>query len=158
MLPLRRIPCKNLDLSSQPRRRQEDMAPEVFASEMAAFEMYWHRQTQLLEDVCRQAGRLPELFFTLAPAEWKFQLHEGVLSAERNEELSSMQLLLTMHLYNALQAVLRRLIFENGDALEACGIEEVEHWCMRFEFQKRGTIHVPRASFPRDHPWDDLIS
>jgi hypothetical protein len=118
------------------------MAPEVFAADMAAFEMYWHRQTQLLEDVCRQAGRLPELFFTLAPAEWKFPLHEGVLPAEHDEELSSMQLLLTMHLYNALQAVLRRLIFENGDALEACGIEEVEHWCMRFEFQKRGTIHV----------------
>ena len=122
--------------------KDKKMAPETFASDMAAFEMYWHRQTQLLEDVCRQAARLPELFFTLAPAEWKFPLHEGVLFAERDEDLSPLQLLLTLHLYNSLQAVLRRLLFENGDALEKCGIKEVEHWCMRFEFQKRGTIHV----------------
>ena len=47
------------------------MAPETLASEMAAFEMYWHRVGQKLEDICRQMnGRLPELFFTLAPAEW----------------------------------------------------------------------------------------
>ena len=122
--------------------KDKKMAPETFATDMAAFEMYWHRQTQLLEDVCRQAARLPELFFTLAPAEWKFPLHEGVLFAERDEDLSSLQLLLTLHLYNSLQAVLRRLLFENGDALKQCGIQKVDHWCMRFEFQKRGTIHV----------------
>ena len=121
---------------------QKKMAPETFASDMAAFEMYWHREGQKLEDVCRQAKRLPELFFTLAPAEWKFPLHEGALPPCQGEELTQHQMVLTLHMYNSLQALLRRLVFEEGDALASCGIEEIEHWCLRFEFQKRGTIHV----------------
>ena len=121
---------------------QKKMAPETFAAEMAAFEMYWHRQTQLLEDICRRAKRLPELFFTLAPAEWKFPLHEGMFPPKPGDTLTSQQLVLTLHLYNSLQAVLRKLVFENGEALKACGIKKINHWCMRFEFQKRGTIHV----------------
>jgi hypothetical protein len=118
------------------------MAPETLASDMAAFEMYWHRQTQMLEDICRQTKRLPELFFTLAPAEWKFPLHEGMFPPSPGEKLTSQQAVLTLHLYNSMQAVLRKLVFENGEALRSCGITRVVHWCMRFEFQKRGTIHV----------------
>ena len=119
------------------------MAPETLASEMAAFEMYWHREGQKLEDICRQMnGRLPELFFTLAPAEWANPLHQGALPPAKDEELSQHQILLTLHIYNTMQALLRKLVVEEGDALAQCGIEEILHWCMRFEFQKRGTIHV----------------
>ena len=121
---------------------QKKMAPETFTTDMPAFEMYWYRQTQMLEDIVRQTGRLPELFFTVAPAEWKFPLHQGVFPPSTGAQLSSQQILLTLHLYNSLQALLREMFFENEDALAACGIESIDHWCMRFEFQKRGTIHV----------------
>ena len=121
---------------------QKKMAPETFATDMPAFEMYWYRQTQMLEDVVRQTRKLPELFFTVAPAEWKFPLHEGIFPPSTGTQLNSQQILLTLHLYNSLQALLREMLFENGDALAACGIESIDHWCMRFEFQKRGTIHV----------------
>ena len=119
------------------------MAPETLASEMAAFEMYWHREGQKLEDICRQMkGRLPELFFTLAPAEWAYPLHQGALPPVTDEELSKHQILMTLHIYNTMQALLRKLVVEEGDALASCGIEAILHWCMRFEFQKRGTIHA----------------
>ena len=118
------------------------MAPEVFASDMASFEMYWHREGQKLEDICRQAKKMPELFFTLAPAEWKFPLHQGALPAADPKELSRQQILLTEHIHNVLQALIRKLVTEDGDALAACGIAKIEHWVMRFEFQKRGTIHI----------------
>ena len=121
---------------------QKKMAPEVFASDMAAFEMYWHREGQKLEDVCRQAKKMPELFFTLAPAEWKFPLHQGALPPADPKELSKQQILLTEHIHNVLQALIRRLVTEDGDALASCGIAKIQHWVMRFEFQKRGTIHV----------------
>jgi hypothetical protein len=120
----------------------KQIAPETLASDMAVFEMYWHRQTQMLEEICRQTKRLPELFFTLAPAEWKFPVLVGLFPPSRGEKLTSQQAFLTLHLYNSMQAVLRKLVFENGEALRACGIARVVHWCMRFEFQKRGTIHV----------------
>ena len=78
----------------------------------------------------------------LEPAEWKFPLHEGVFPPAPGKELKEHQQLLTLHMYNVIQALLRKLFFEDGDALMACNITEVLHWCMRFEFQKRGTIHV----------------
>ena len=85
------------------------MAPETLASEMAAFEMYWHREGQKLEDICRQMnGRLPELFFTLAPAEWAYPLHQGALPPAKDEELSQHQILLTLHIYNTMQAPLEK--------------------------------------------------
>ena len=105
---------------------KKKMAPEIFASEMPAFEMYWHREGQKLEDICRQQGRLPELFFTLAPAEWKFQLHEGALPPAKDSELSKHQPLLTLHMYNSMQALLRRLLFEDAP-LSHTGFAPVMH-------------------------------
>ena len=69
-------------------------------------------------------------------------MHEGVFPPAPGEELTQHQQLLTLHIYNTIQALLRRLVFEDGDALATCNITAVLHWCMRFEFQKRGTIHV----------------
>ena len=67
VLPLRRCNGKDNQQRGEQQRSLRwwlSLAPEVFASDMAAFKMYWHRESQKLEDVCRQAKKMPELFFT----------------------------------------------------------------------------------------------
>eukprot|EP00971_Amphidinium_carterae_P013662 269096-Amphidinium_carterae.5 len=76
---------------------QQKVAPDQIASDMDMFQAYWHQQVRKMEDVCRQemdAGRpveqsLPSTFFTLAPAEWKYVLHEGMFQEETLTEPSS---------------------------------------------------------------------
>ena len=92
--------------------------------------------SSLLEELWHLLG------LTLAPAEWKFPLHQGALPPADPKELRKQQIILTEHIHNVLQALIRRLVTEDGDALAACGIAKIQHWVMRFEFQKRGTTHI----------------
>ena len=119
------------------------IAPDIAASDMQNFEAFWKTATQKLEDACRINGDLPNLFFTAAPAEWTFPLHHGLLAAaEANKDLSSCQAWLTLHLYNAVSAVLEKTILREGTHLAEIGLEEVIDYAYRFEFQGRGTLHV----------------
>lgn len=54
------------------------VAPEETASGMQNFDSYWSREQAKLEDMVRQHGRMPNLLFTVDPAEWKFQWHRGI--------------------------------------------------------------------------------
>ena len=47
-------------------------SPGEFASGNQAFSKFWEKEQHKLEDICRQHDRMPNLFFTIAPAEWKF--------------------------------------------------------------------------------------
>ena len=119
------------------------MAPDEMASGMNNFEAYWLHQTQRLEDMCRQMGAFPNLFFTIAPAEWAFPRHYGMLQgAVEAEELSAHQAALTFHLHNCLSAVLEHTLLKKGTNRKECGIEKVLQYVYRFEFQSRGTLHV----------------
>ena len=119
------------------------LAPDELAADMNNFEAYWLHQTQRLEDLCRQMDSLPNLFFTIAPAEWSFPLPYGVLQAAADAgALSENQALLTLHLHNALSAVLEHSLLKTGANLEECGIKKVKEYVFRFEFQSRGTLHV----------------
>ena len=100
-------------------------------------EQKWDADSDFLVLIIAQNEKGP-----LAPAEWKYPLHHGALPPADDAELSKYQTALTLHIYNTLQALLQRLFLEHGDALAEMGIEKIDHWCMRFEFQKRGTIHV----------------
>ena len=54
------------------------MAPEEVASNQQNFDSYWRIEQAKLEDMCRQYGRKPNFFATIAPAEWNIQWHRGV--------------------------------------------------------------------------------
>ena len=121
----------------------KQMAPDDLASGSNNFEAYWQQQTERLEDVCRQMGALPNLFFTVAPAEWSFPAHYGLLQAAVTEDkLSNCQAILTMHLHHCIAAVLEHAFLKEGRNLQQCGLEKVHEYVLRFEFQKRGTVHV----------------
>ena len=47
------------------------IAPEQAASHMQNFDQCWKQEQEKLEDMCRQHNMLPNVFATVAPAEWR---------------------------------------------------------------------------------------
>ena len=131
---------------------KQKISRDEAAADMPQFEQYWHHQAQKLEDVCRQAGKFPNLFFTIAPAEWRFPLHAGMFSKEDQEDLSQCQAWLTMHMHNCIAAVLDAVLWKNKAQAAELGIAEIEHYTYRFEFQGRGTIHVHAVAWVKYNP------
>eukprot|EP00971_Amphidinium_carterae_P067122 1328638-Amphidinium_carterae.1 len=114
---------------------QQKVAPEQIASNMDMFQAYWHQQVRKMEDMCRQemdARRpleqsLPNIFFTLAPAELKYVLHEGMFqdSPDQEETLTEQQWKLTMHMHNTMEALLEAHLLKNGAHLHGLGIQTI---------------------------------
>ncbi|CAE7889597.1 pif1, partial [Symbiodinium necroappetens] len=79
---------------------QKNIAPEFAAQQQDMFEGYWLLQLRKMEDVCRReyenTGDLgktfPNVFFTVAPAEWRYLLPEGLTL---DDTLSEQQDLIT---------------------------------------------------------------
>ena len=89
------------------------ISPDEAAVGMQNFESFWKRETQKLEDMCRINCSLPNLFLTVAPAEWTFPLYPGIVGdPEHHSDLSSQQALLTLHLYHNISAVLEKLLLK----------------------------------------------
>ena len=132
------------------------MSPEKVASDMDSFDEYWHQQLRKMEDICRlefertesMDAALPSVFFTVAPAEWRYTLHDGLF---QEGSLTDQQQKITLHLYYTLQTLLEFHIFKDGESLRKIGIERVRQWSFRFEFQSRGTLHLHALL------WADLL-
>ena len=135
---------------------QRHVAPEQIAADMDMFEGYWHQQLRKMEDICRQehertgdmAQALPNIFFTVAPAEWKYILHDGVFC---EDALTNQQDMITLHIYHTLQALLETHLLKAGESLHRVGIANIRQWSFRFEFQSRGTLHLHAVL------WADLL-
>ena len=146
---------------------KQKIAPEDAAVGMQNFDVYWAREQEKLEDMVRirqdmllgakQPSRkgqsneaapsgFPNLFYTISPAEWKYQHHRGVQGRRvADESLSSGHVVTTLHIYNTLVELMEKMVLKLGDppqAMKDMGIEEVYEFSYRFEFQGRGTMHV----------------
>ena len=133
-------------------RSRRSRQPDEAAADMPQFEQYWHHQAQKLEDVCRQAQTFPNLFFTIAPAEWRFPLHGGMFVKADQDDLSQCQAWLTMHMRNCIGAILDEVLWKNKAQAADLGIAEIEHYTYRFEFQGRGTLHVHAVAWVKFNP------
>ena len=131
---------------------KQRISPDEAAADMPQFEQYWHHQAQKLEDVCRQAQTFPNLFFTIAPAEWRFPLHGGMFDKADQDDLSQCQAWLTMHMRNCIGAILDEVLWKNKAQAADLGIAEIEHYTYRFEFQGRGTLHVHAVAWVKFNP------
>ena len=121
----------------------QKIAPDEAASNMQCYAVFWKREAEKLEDMCRQQNEKPNLFFTVSPAEWKFPIHEGMLAeAKRNKSLEDAQTVLALHMYHVLVEIIENLLFKKGLCNEETGIDDVYDYSIRFEFQDRGTLHV----------------
>ena len=138
---------------------QRQAAPEQIASDMDMFEGYWKQQLLKMEDICRQefersgdiGEALPNVFFTIAPAEWKYVLPDGVFFEDL---LSHQQQMLTLHLHHLHHTMGRLLevhLLKEACSLRDIGIAKVRQWSFRFEFQARGTLHLHAVL------WADLM-
>ena len=61
------------------RAEDKKCPPEIIATGNHNFDVYWHNQHRYLTDRCRVRG-VPNVFLTIAPAEWKFPLHSPLFS------------------------------------------------------------------------------
>ncbi|CAE7482276.1 Usp17ld [Symbiodinium sp. CCMP2592] len=135
---------------------QKQIAPEHASIHQDMFEGYWFLQLRKMEDVCRVeyertqdvSKSLPNVFFTVAPAEWRYLLPHGLTF---DASLSEQQDLITLHLHHTLQTLLESQLLKNPSKLKSLGIANVKHWSYRFEFQARGTLHVHAVL------WADLL-
>ena len=135
---------------------KQKVSPEQIASDMDSFDVYWQQQLRKMEDICRQEHEkhgsldkaLPSVFFTIAPAEWRYLLHNGMF---HEGPLADQQQNITMHLYHTLQVLLEHHLLKNGESLAEVGIAKVRQWSYRFEFQSRGTLHLHAVL------WADLL-
>ena len=119
------------------------IAPDEAASNMQCYAEFWKREAEKLEDMCRQHAEKPNLFFTVAPAEWKFPIHEGMLAGPKgNASLEDVQTMLALHMYHVLVEVIENLLLKKELCAGDAGIENVFDYSIRFEFQDRGTLHV----------------
>ena len=82
-------------------------------------------------------GRLayPNHFITVAPAEWLFPL-PAWLEDFRAKNLSDVSGVVALHIYHVLLTTLKTIL------CEGTWFSSVFHYCIRVEFQGRGTIHV----------------
>ena len=94
---------------------EKRQAPENLCANQHYFETFWRHREAVLSDVCRVHG-LPNLFLTIAPAEWKFPLHaelfDGYAAAGR---LTEVQGLLTLHLNHVLDEMLKTIMSGGED-------------------------------------------
>ncbi|CAE7839773.1 pif1 [Symbiodinium sp. CCMP2592] len=149
--------CMAKTISSvQAIAEKQKVAPEQIASDMDGFDVYWQQQLRKMEDICRQEFEkstsmetaLPSIFFTVAPAEWLFPLHNGMF---HEGSLTEQQQNMTLHLYHTLQVMLEHHFLKDGASLERVGILRIRQWSFRFEFQSRGTLHLHAVL------WADLL-
>ena len=147
---------------------ERQLPPDLAAQNRSDSESYWRREQDYLCDIVRQMRlrqedpvkhpRLyayahgsgvprslayPNVFITIAPAEWRFPLHYAIFQQWKHPEghahpqdLSRVQGLLTMHLHNVLTVVMSDLLRDQR------WFEEVYEHVIRIEFQERGTLHL----------------
>jgi len=56
---------------------------------------------------------------------------------------------MALHMYHCLDEILQRLFTEREICRRAVGIEDVRDYCLRFEYQGRGTLHVHVVAWVR---------
>ena len=122
------------------------MAPDALPKTQN-FANFWMDEKEKLEDMCRQHGDMPNLFFTVAPAEWKYPTHCAMPGwrkqhAQGPDSLSGGQVIMALHMYHTLDEIIRSLLTERDICRQRIGIADVHDFCLRFEYQGRGTIHV----------------
>ena len=160
--------CRN-SMATMTLAEQRKLSPEVLADNRQHSEAFWRHEQDYLCDIVRQMDKLcseakvgtnlydhchglngerrwlayPNVFITIAPAEWMFPLflplfrnYKRPEGQQHPRDLCDVQGLLTLHVYNVLSSVMQ-LLFKKNDYFK----EVFEH-VLRVEFQERGTLHI----------------
>lgn len=113
---------------------------------------YWQWQHRYVLDAVEQFG-LPDVFITLSPYEWSFPFPEWLenirkLTGKRPTELAGLE---TAHIVHVLAQIVRGYLCGSNSKKWSKHVfsynrisseENVKTFFYRFEFQKRGTVHL----------------
>ena len=113
---------------------------------------YWKWQHRSLIDAVRQLG-YPSLFITISPSEWSFPIPPWIsqlreLTGRGETELAAYE---TIHIVHILEQIVRGYMCGSNDKAwkshlfsyqRKSSINNVLNYFYRFEFQKRGTVHM----------------
>ena len=113
---------------------------------------YWQWQHLFLLDAVRQFG-LPSLFLTISPFEWTFPFPIWLNGIRKATEVGKTFLpgYETMHIANVLEQLVRGYLCGSNSARWFHNVlqfdlpsdtKNVQTYFYRFEFQKRGTMHI----------------
>ena len=143
--------------------KRSNKSAEQMVVDNQYFATFWTHKVEALTDVCRQlqaegsvGSGFPSIFLTIAPSEWNFPLHRGMLEwCAKAKLLSNSHSLLTLHIYNALTSVLQA-VFKDRELLDDWGIKTIFEFAIRIEFQKRGTPHAHVIIWAASHEGRDM--
>ena len=111
----------------------------------------WHRIYDFCNDPLRPTSvAFPNFFITIAPAEWLFPLPCWLQELVANGRLSDVSGMVALHLYHVL-VVAMKAILQPGE-----WFDDVFHYCMRIEFQGRGTVHMHIALWAIEKAGEEL--
>jgi len=146
------------------------LSPDILADNKQNSESFWRHEQDILSDVVRQMEKkctdkdnypvlwdycnspllhtprslaFPNVFITIAPAEWTFLLNNPLFHRYKYAgdwtnpaDLGDVQGPMALHIYNVLMTIMKGLLAKNKF------FDEVYEWCIRVEFQGRGTLHI----------------
>ena len=66
--------------------------------------------------MCRQMGSMPNLYFTIAPGEWKFDYNRALHEWRKGtgETLSDAQATFAIHMHHVIGTILRDIVLKKG--------------------------------------------
>ncbi|CAK0880619.1 unnamed protein product, partial [Prorocentrum cordatum] len=118
---------------------RQGITPDVVADNSSTSESYWRH-----EQLRGQRRAFPNLFITIAPAEWKVLLHEPLFADwKAADRMSACQGMLSEHIYDQLYDGMKQILRPNEF------FEEVFDYVIRLEFQGRKTEHIHIAAWAR---------
>ena len=135
---------------SSARRMQCSPARALNAKTFSAG--YWKTQHRLLVDAVRQFG-YPSVFVTINPYEWTFPFPQWLKNAQQLTGCGPTKLagFETIHIAHTLEQIVRGYLCGSNDARwnkhvfsynNRKGRSNINTYYYRFEFQKRGTVHL----------------
>ena len=147
---------------------QHGVTPDSTADSVIQSESYWRHEQDITADIvrqmfllCRQSApgdeidryqnslkfdehdtslEFPNLFITIAPAEWKFPMHCSAQSyyPDRGHDMACFS---TIHMYFVIRGTMDAILNEPNSQW----FTKVFHYIIRLEYQQRGTIHFHLA-------------
>ena len=151
-------------LSKMTVAEQHGVTPDITADSTVQSESYWRHEQDITADIVRQMHHLcresvagdeistyqnsllfhwcdtslefPNLFVTIAPAEWKFPMHCSAQAyyPDRGHDMAAFS---AIHMYQLVRDTMEAMLNESNSRW----FTKVFHYIIRLEYQQRGTIH-----------------
>ena len=137
---------------------KKNLTPDRVCDSYTYSETYWRHEIDIIQDLIRQLERrardpsehklyalaqagkplhCPNVFITVTVNEWDFPFHSSIAARFKGLQMPDFQGPMTLDIYRVLIETMKGLLVSGNDLLD-----EVYDYCIRVEFQGRGTLHI----------------